>query len=1249
MNQVAKIASAAAIKISGYVPPLSPDGNHGSDVSGLGMASSAAAANSAADVSHPQQQQHSSILQQQQHLALQQKQLEARTAEEQRRREIDVAAVSQAFEKAQTHLVKLWQESQHPQDERDEFAQRVWTGNNLIAATTRTLEEIERLLQIRDAEIRIEKAIEIRQGFLYLFQELSDRFTTGKVEREPARRELAAIVPPLRKSTCDVVEAIEAWNNLLVAAHQRRLQHHHATASSSPPPPPHNAHFYAWRGVNYCEKMLGDVASFVAASRTRLLLDFEPVHNPLLRGPKMYLGINRRDAGFLQERVLKASAFLQAVAESVSRDSASSEHQQHQQHLLQQQSGSRPVLSPLISTGNAFRDLTSGYEGGAHAQSQQSQQQRAAGGVNNNNSAKTTSLAKKRLSQTLDVVQGFSIAASRIQALFRGFQCRCHYQELRARQTAARIIQRAARRFIACCIANRLRRRRNAATRIQALHRGNAARSRIKHSLQQVRAATNIQRVFRGYAMRKRIRVVRYVVERAIAIQRVYRGYRVRCSVANRQQHRQAAAATRIQALFRGYRVRKQPRFNHRIVPFVVRLQAWFRGTATRMRYHRVKGRLRAAIKLQAWARGMAVRSQVQWLRVLKNQASFERLKIIEERAAICIQRMYRGFDARLKFGAGRGGGGGGGGNVTTAPLSKHRQRLEDRRAARLEKAEMSIVQMALMQEREEQARRCAAATRLQATWRGWSTRRNYLLTMFLNDNATRIQALVRGFLFRLHHSQRIVAQPEPRDFSIADLLSAHYNSTSEEQNNNDEEEQAAAPCFAEDEGARSSSDSTSSPYQHADEEQEDTNLGDLPAIAEQQLLSVIALAHGKEEEEHQQQQQQQQYLHHFADEAEIVSPIRSEDRGAMMMDDPEEEEHHQQQREFEVRRRRRMEEEEIEEEELRQEEEQQREADEILALQLAEAQEQLAREQDRILALAAEERREQARLALEHLEREKQQRLERMLWDHEQHRLSEQDLENAERVRVSGKEMAAREELLDRVKAEQQQLVLKKQKQQEQLRQRLSRQDAEFAARSQCESEEATVRAEMAAACAAEEASSLAELRLRASVAFDVVMEASASACAQQQRESIDCAEQRERANVTAAEDVRREHTRESELHERDSLIQQAARLKEEWSFCGWNTNHVEVGPSAALTPAVAAPVPHPPLVAGAAWLTNMLQDARMQVARPHRLPEEEQEREMAALLIQCAYRSAFARAKLRRLRQKRSAERRAMVERGE
>lgn len=168
--------------------------------------------------------------------------------------------VEQMFAKSKQRIIRLWDELGIPEQQRLQFAQQAMslpTMENLQQIN----DEIQRLLDRRNAAVQVEKMIEVREGFLYLLQELAERFASGMVDKDRASRELFSLVAPFRNSSLDVVEAIVQWRETM-------------RASSTALP-------YLWKGVSYLYKMQSDLF-FLFHSGLGQFLDFEVKGNSLL-------------------------------------------------------------------------------------------------------------------------------------------------------------------------------------------------------------------------------------------------------------------------------------------------------------------------------------------------------------------------------------------------------------------------------------------------------------------------------------------------------------------------------------------------------------------------------------------------------------------------------------------------------------------------------------------------------------------------------------------------------------------------------------------------------------------------------------------------------------------------------------------------------------------------------------------------------------------------------------------------------
>eukprot|EP00672_Neobodo_designis_P018312 CAMPEP_0174829760 /NCGR_PEP_ID=MMETSP1114-20130205/2127_1 /TAXON_ID=312471 /ORGANISM="Neobodo designis, Strain CCAP 1951/1" /LENGTH=353 /DNA_ID=CAMNT_0016063523 /DNA_START=275 /DNA_END=1333 /DNA_ORIENTATION=+ len=169
------------------------------------------------------------------------------------------ASVEALVAKARGRLTRLWDELGVPEPERIAFAHQHLGAGDTAEALAAINAELQRLVEERNCALRVEKAVEVREGFLYLLQELAERYATSTMDKERALRELQALTTPYRNASLDVVEAILRWRQALKSETQP----------------------YLWKGVSYLHKMNSDTF-FLANSRLRLLLDFEVAGNPLL-------------------------------------------------------------------------------------------------------------------------------------------------------------------------------------------------------------------------------------------------------------------------------------------------------------------------------------------------------------------------------------------------------------------------------------------------------------------------------------------------------------------------------------------------------------------------------------------------------------------------------------------------------------------------------------------------------------------------------------------------------------------------------------------------------------------------------------------------------------------------------------------------------------------------------------------------------------------------------------------------------
>ncbi|XP_070817878.1 abnormal spindle-like microcephaly-associated protein [Chaetodon trifascialis] len=214
-------------------------------------------------------------------------------------------------------------------------------------------------------------------------------------------------------------------------------------------------------------------------------------------------------------------------------------------------------------------------------------------------------------------------AATVIQASVRMFLCRKQYFLL---QSAAIIIQSRYRALVVCRAQQiEYRGLKQSAVKIQAVYRGFRVRKALKerHS-----AARAIQAQFRMHRMRMAYLSTKCA---AIIIQERYRAKMLRDQEVQRYRTMKSAAAV-IQAAYRGYKARRQIAQMHQAATVI---QRKFLTVQERKRFLAIKA---AALVCQQMYRAVSL-------------ARKERLDYLaKQRAVICLQAAYRGYEVRKKL-----------------------------------------------------------------------------------------------------------------------------------------------------------------------------------------------------------------------------------------------------------------------------------------------------------------------------------------------------------------------------------------------------------------------------------------------------------------------------------------------------------------------------------------------------------------------------------------------------------------------
>jgi len=596
------------------------------------------------------------------------------------------ANIEALFSKSKQRLQRLWEELATPDNQRASFAQQflnVPTTENLATIN----DEIQRLLDERNGAVQIEKAIEIREGFLYLLQELTERYANSSMEKDRAIRELQALVTPYRNSTLEAIEAIVRWRELIHQEHQP----------------------YLWKGVSYLHKINSDLF-FLAQSRLRSLLDFEPSNNPLL-DPRRTLSADklpplRRGATGVVSK--EAAALKDLPKDRIDRaDMVLQEEARRQRALM----APRPeaVLTP--DEAAHMRALLT------------EQQERDQLVVEEENWQRAQTQAKS----TEEIEAS---AATKIQAIYRAYTARRFVQAKLLQRNAAIKMQSIARQFLAKLHVQTHRRQVEAAKRLQAMQRGIASRSRMAAVRHRHAAAITIQRHYRGFAARRLSDMLRYVTHCAIAIQRVYRGWRERTRVRSYVRSVQNAAATVIQKNWRGFQARRDPRNNRSIVSKTVKLQAWFRGCNTRRAVRNMVLVRYAATLIQSTWRGYAARKLATQRRIAKIDFLWKSHIAKATTATITIQSAWRMCQAKRFVNA-----------------------LRAEAAARRHAEAQAALRAAYQVDSQIRNTRNQAAIKIQSVVRGHQGRNRFRLLTLLHLTSIQIQRVVRGFLGRRRYA----------------------------------------------------------------------------------------------------------------------------------------------------------------------------------------------------------------------------------------------------------------------------------------------------------------------------------------------------------------------------------------------------------------------------------------------------------------------------------------------------------------
>ena len=578
--------------------------------------------------------------------------------------------------------------------------------------------DLQEMMDRRTLSVHVEKAIEVREGFLYLLQELTERCQAqAAVDREQAAKELLHVVGSLRSATLDCVEAAGRWE----------------AASGQP---------YTWKGVPYLTKVQTDL-SFFAHSKAAQLLDFSVVNNPLLvrdggsggggggggggrqsgvlppvagKGKDPHTGISKNDP--LGERMANAEKVLKAAA-AAEADTADEVEEDGYLAVLEEE-------QRLLQLQQHQHQQVGGGGGGV-------------GGPGDNFEVQEEDWLTRTEDRTKEVENA---AAVDIQRMYRGFRARRRVKGAARRRAAALRLQKFARRIRARNAVAHARRRRDGATTLQALQRGVQGRQRVRHLRLEKHASTEIQRVFRGYVGRKLANAAETERYAATQVQKTWRGYSSRRRLAARRCATQSGAAVRIQKAWRGFATRSDSRYSRHKLVAAIRLQAWARGIVARRIAEQRRARRDATVRIQAFLRGCAARAEVSRLAVAREENATGVVYRTIDRSAAAIQAAWRGHRTRQEYA---------------------RRRAEDQESV---SADVLAAQQARLRGQLESQivskdTRDKAALKIQGQVRMRTARKRVAMVKALHGEAVKIQKVYRGRRGRLR--ARAEAQQEGR------------------------------------------------------------------------------------------------------------------------------------------------------------------------------------------------------------------------------------------------------------------------------------------------------------------------------------------------------------------------------------------------------------------------------------------------------------------------------------------------------
>ena len=681
----------------------------------------------------------------------------------------NMQALPQLFAKSQQTICDLWDRLGIPEVDRQQFAAIAFADVNTDNLRLMN-DEIQRLLDRRNASVQVEKHIEIREGFLYLLQELAERASIGSLDRERCTKELMPLVVSTRTTSLEIVESVSKW--------RETVENPEA--------------IYFWKGVSYLMKMQEDLA-FLAYSKLATLLDFKLNNNPLLYPNANrdradgHIGLQHNDkpslhnaqGGLILPHASRRIKYDQLLATKQAVDG----YQQGQLPPVKQKRGESSVVDPyhmrVVAAERTINDearllALAHKSGGANGKQLSSSHPMTKFHATNDGDGDVPEEIERVdfddedghveivqedawLSNNLSKQNALDHrAATRIQSVWRGYCDRCVASAKMEQNNSAVKIQKLARMYLAKKETQKRHRRFIAARKIQSVARGMLARLFVSQINLENGSATYIQAAWRGYKGR---RVAGQQVARrrgATDIQRVWKGYYIRSSLQAVDYARKNRAATNIQRVWRGVMVRMRPEFVSSKVEAAIEIQAWWKGIMTRQYCRWVRKRRIAATRIQALQRGIVARKYVESIQDQKQEEDYRAFLKQADMRACDIQRVWRGYNVRKCT------------NATVAQKHEEEACVSIQKLYRGFTTRRELDHVQLAQAREY------AATKIQAEIRRWETQRNFRKTKSVFTATKKIQGWIRGIQCRRETSsaaaQRSVAKHEwnvPQEVAI--------------------------------------------------------------------------------------------------------------------------------------------------------------------------------------------------------------------------------------------------------------------------------------------------------------------------------------------------------------------------------------------------------------------------------------------------------------------------------------------------